>query len=258
MDLTIVIPHLAEWVWRHWHIIFPEKIGSIAEVSVQRTREAALVSSEVETEVKLVFLLPTEALINIRSRSPWLDESTIAPQVVTTWSYTHEVEVVVTRHVTSYTITETKLHLIEVFYISHKLLALDIPATRDRREHTPLSEQWICLRTELRRTLETYRSTEEITLIVVVHYTSEERSQFIFVLVATHVSVGISTFFLTFTHTKVVVEKVIKWEVRVVCIEALAKTSLVRLTHHSLECVIVPLTNIVERILYYLLCVRTV
>ena len=203
-------------------------------------------------------LLPTEMLVYVRSRSPRLDKCTIAPQVVATRSYAHEVEVVVTWLVTSHTITKTDLQLVEIFDVSHEVLTLDVPATRYRREHTPLSEQWISFRTELRRTLETYRSTEEVTLIVVVHYTSKERSQFIFVLVATHISIGISTFFLTFTHTHVVVEEVIQWELRVVCIEALAQTSLVRLTEHRLESVIIPLTNVMESILHHLLGIRAI
>ena len=150
MNLTVVIPLLAEWVRWHWHVILPKQVSCITEVSIQRSREAVVICCEVKTEVELVFLLPTKFFVHVRRRTPWLDKCAIAPEVVTTRCNTHKIEVVVTRHITSHTITKTNFHLVKFLDVRHEVLTLDIPATRDRREHTPLSKNRISLRTEFR------------------------------------------------------------------------------------------------------------
>ena len=139
VDDTIVIPHFAKWIWRHWNIVFIKKVSSITEISIQRTREAVSKCTEVDTKVVFVFFFPTDSFIYVRLRTPRLDEFTIAKDIVATSTNFHSVEVVVARHVTCNTITQTDFQVVKVFYIFHKFFVDDAPATRDRREDTPLT-----------------------------------------------------------------------------------------------------------------------
>ena len=229
---------LAVEVWRHRHVVPEEQVVGGLDIEVERTVDAVIQETVVETEVPLLGHLPLQVGVGVLHHLKGLDPLAVhRHHVAITRKVIHVLcQIRVTGGDTRHTVAHAEAQVAEpVAGVLHECLVHDVPAEGERGEGGPL-----VVGTELRAALMTDADECVVAVGIAVADTSEEAHELVVIPVAAHRGVMVLVC-QERAVAQVVPEEGRGREVGVRGIEAVVLLIEIAVAHDGVEAVVVPL-----------------